>query len=336
MIKVAIIGASGYTGGELLRFLNNHSKVDVVAVTSRQFDGEPIYKVHPHLRDIDLKFQSLSPGDIDADLVFTATPHGASLKIVPELIENDLRVIDLSGDYRFDNLEVYEKWYGYGHDKVLNAVYGLPELYRENIKKANLVANPGCFPTCGLLGSIPLVSEKLVDTIIIDAKTGVSGAGVKPTDSTHYPVCSDNVGAYSVTTHRHMPEIQEKLSLLGNVKVSFTPHLVPVIRGILSTIHSFLVEDVTSEYVKEVYDTFYDGEPFVRILDTGEIPRLSAVRGSNYCHIGCFDIDENGRIVIVSSIDNLVKGASGQAVHNMNIMYGFNELESLNILGLHP
>ncbi len=336
MIRVGVIGASGYTGGELLRFLNNHSKVEVVAATSRKFDGIPIYKVHPHLRDMDLKFQNLSPGELDADLVFTATPHGASLEIVPELIENDLKVVDLSGDYRFNDMEVYKKWYGYEHKKVLKAIYGLPELYREDIKEANLVANPGCFPTGGLLATYPLISEKLVDTIIIDSKTGVSGAGVKPTEATHYPNCGDNVGAYAVTTHRHMPEIQEKLSQVGEVKVSFTPHLVPVIRGILSTVHTFLLEDVTSSYVKEVYDEFYEGEPFVRVLDVGEIPRLSAVRGSNYCHIGCFDIDENGRMVVVSSIDNLVKGASGQAVHNMNIMFGFREVESLDMMGMHP
>ena len=336
MISVGIVGASGYTGGELLRFLSTHPQVEVVAATSRQFDGNPIHKVHPNLRDIDLKFENLSPEDIDADIVFTATPHGASIKIVPKLIENDVKVIDLSGDYRFNNLEVYEKWYGYKHEKIIKATYGLPELYRDEIKKANLIANPGCFPTGGILASYPLVSEKLVDTIIIDSKTGISGAGVKPTEATHYPNCSDNVGAYSVTTHRHMPEIQEKLSEVSDVKVSFTPHLVPVIRGILSTVHTFLLEDVTSSYIKEVYDEFYKGEPFIKVLDAGEIPRLNAVRGSNYCHIGSFDIDENGRIVVVSSIDNLVKGASGQAVHNMNIMFGFRESESIDMMGLHP
>ena len=210
MIRVGIVGASGYTGGELLRFLSTHPQVEMVAATSRRFDGNPIHKVHPNLRDIDLKFENLSLEDIDADLVFTATPHGASLKIVPKLIENNVKVIDLSGDYRFNDLEVYEKWYGYKHEKMLKATYGLPELYRDEIKEANLIANPGCFPTGGILASYPLVSEKLVDTIIIDSKTGISGAGVKPTEATHYPNCSDNVGAYSVTTHRHMPEIQEK------------------------------------------------------------------------------------------------------------------------------
>ncbi len=336
MVKVGIIGASGYTGGELLKFLYKHSQVEVVAATSRQFDGLDVHKVHPHLRDLDLKFQNLSPGEIEADLVFTATPHGASMKIIPQLIENDIKVVDLSGDYRFDDLNLYQKWYGMEHTHPLKAVYGLPEINREDIKGADLVANPGCFPTGGILASLPLVAEKLVEIVIIDSKTGVSGAGVKPTEATHYPNCGDNVNPYAVTTHRHMPEIQEKLSQFGDVKVSFTPHLVPVIRGIMTTVHTFPKDDVTPAYAKEVYDDFYEGEPFVRVLDVSEIPRLSSVRGSNYCHIGCFDMDENGRMVVVSSIDNLVKGASGQAVHNMNIMFGFPETESLDELGLHP
>ncbi len=336
MIKVGIIGASGYTGGELLRLLKNHSNAEVVAATSRKFDGIPIHKVHPHLRDIDLKFENLKPSEIDADLVFTATPHGASMKIVPELIEEGLKVVDLSGDYRFEDTHVYEKWYGFKHTNPLDAVYGLPEINRAEIKKADLIANPGCFPTGAILACLPIVAEKLVDTIIVDSKSGVSGAGVKPTEASHYPNCSDNVAPYAVTSHRHMPEIQEKLGKFGDVRVSFTPHLVPVTRGILTTAHSFLKEDVSSDYVKEIYDNFYDGEPFVRVLDTSEIPRLSSVRGSNYCHIGCFDIDENGRIVVVSAIDNLVKGASGQAIQNMNLMFGFPETESIDSMGMHP
>ena len=336
MIKVGIVGASGYTGGELLRFLKNHSNAEVVAATSRKFDGIPIHKVHPHLRDIDLKFENLKPSEIDADLVFTATPHGASMKIVPELIEEGVKVVDLSGDYRFEDTDVYEKWYGFKHTNPLDAVYGLPEINRAEIKKADLIANPGCFPTGAILACLPIVAEKLVDTIIVDSKSGVSGAGVKPTEASHYPNCSDNVAPYAVTSHRHMPEIQEKLRKFGDVKVSFTPHLVPVTRGILTTAHSFLKEDVSSDYVKEIYDKFYEGEPFVRVLDTSEIPRLSSVRGSNYCHIGCFDIDENGRIVLVSAIDNLVKGASGQAIQNMNLMFGFPETESIETVGLHP
>jgi N-acetyl-gamma-glutamyl-phosphate reductase len=336
MIDVAIVGASGYTGGELLRFLQNHSQVKVVAATSRQHAGTPIYKVHPHLRDSDLVFKDISVPDIEADLVFTATPHGASMKLVPEILENGSKVIDLSGDYRFDSTATYEKWYGFSHENPLDAVYGLPEIYREEIKKANLVANPGCFPTGAILASLPLSTEKLVDTVIVDSKTGISGAGIKPTEATHFPNCYDNVVPYNVTSHRHMPEIEQELLKAGSVKVCFTPHLVPVIRGILTTVHTFLKEDLSPDDLEQMYSSFYDGEPFVRVLDDGEIPRLSAVRGSNYCHVGCFQVDQHGRAIIVSAIDNLVKGASGQAVQNMNLMYGFEETESLETYGLHP
>jgi len=336
MIKVVIIGASGYTGGELLRFLKNHPETEIVAATSRQFNGEPIYKVHPHLRDMEIKFENLKPEEIDADLVFTATPHGASMKIVPELVDNDMKVVDLSGDYRFENIDTYEKWYGYQHTSPLKAVYGLPEINRELIKKADLVANPGCYPTGAILACLPIVKENIASSIVVDSKSGVSGAGVKPSEATHYPNCSDSVSPYAVTTHRHGPEIQEKLSNFGKTKVSFTPHLVPVIRGIMTTVHSFIIEDVSSEYVMDIYKEFYEGEPFVKVLENGEVPRLSSVRGSNNCHIGCFDIDDNGRLVVASSIDNLVKGASGQAVHNMNLMYGFKETESIDLVGLHP
>jgi N-acetyl-gamma-glutamyl-phosphate reductase len=336
LIEIGIIGANGYTGGELLRLLNGHPHAEVTVATSRKLAGEPIYKVHPNLRNLDLKFESVKPEDMESDLVFTATPHGASMNIVPPLVEKGIKVIDLSGDYRFDDINVYEKWYGLKHEKPLEAVYGLPEIYREEIKKANLVANPGCFPTGAILACLPLVAENLVDRVIVDAKTGVSGAGIKPTETTMYTNVADNVIPYNVTSHRHGPEIQEKLSKFGDVGVSFTPHLVPVIRGILSTIHTFPVEDVTSSYIKELYDNYYKGEPFVKVLDVGEVPRLSSVRGSNFCHIGIFQQDDNGRLVIGSSIDNMVKGASGQAIHNMNIMYGFNETESLEYLGLHP
>lgn len=336
MIDVAIIGASGYTGGELLRFLLKHPEVNIKAATSRQYDGVNISKVHPHLRGENFKFKDVALEDIDADLVFTATPHGASMNIVPDLINRDIRVIDLSGDYRFDDIDIYEKWYGLKHSAPIEAVYGLPEVYRDKIKGSNLIANPGCFPTGAILATLPLVKEKLVENVVVDSKTGVSGAGVNPTDVTHFPNCSDNVIPYAVTTHRHMPEIQQEVSKWGDVKISFTPHLVPVIRGIITTVHTFLNQDISSNEIKELYERFYDEEPFLRILDLDEMPRLSAVRGSNYCDIGCFQIDSNGRIVVVSAIDNLVKGASGQAVHNMNLMFGFDEKESLDIIGLHP
>ncbi|MEJ8542828.1 N-acetyl-gamma-glutamyl-phosphate reductase [Methanothermobacter wolfeii] len=334
MISVGIIGASGYTGGELLRLLENHRDVEVVHATSRQYSGVPVSRVHPHLQDTDLKFQDMDPGRMDADVIFTATPHGASMKIVPEIIERGIMVVDLSGDYRFEDTGVYEEWYGMKHEHPLDAVYGLPEIHREKIRKAQLVANPGCFPTGAILACLPLVYEKIADTFIIDSKTGVSGAGVKPTSLTHYPECSDNVIPYNVTSHRHTPEIRQELSRINPVRLSFTPHLVPVTRGILTSAHTFLREDLESDELMEIFTGFYDGEPFVRVVDG--IPRLSAVRGSNFCHIGCFEVDENQRAVIVSAIDNLVKGASGQAVQNMNIMCGLNEVEGLDFPGMHP
>lgn len=336
MLKVAIIGASGYTGGELLRFLDVHSEVEVVAATSRQYADTPVRKVHPHLHDLDLKFSNKSPSDLDVDLAFTATPHGASMNIVPELAEKGVKVVDLSGDYRFDDIDIYEKWYGLKHTNPLEAVYGLPEMYRDKIKGADLVANPGCYVTGAILAGIPLVKERLVETIIADSKSGVSGAGINPTPATHYPNIGDNVVPYAVTNHRHMPEIQEKLAKYGDVRVSFTPHLVPVIRGIITTLHCFPLKDITPNDVLETYKEQYKDEPFVRVLDVGEIPRTSSVRGSNFCHIGCFEMDENGRLVVISAIDNLVKGASGVAIHNMNLMCGFPETMTLEGVGLHP
>lgn len=336
MTKITIVGASGYTGGELVRLLEKHSQIDEIEITSRKNAGEKIYKTHPHLRDSELIFKDIKPEDIDADIVFTATPHGASMNIVPKILETGAKVIDLSGDYRFNDINTYEKWYNMQHTNPLDAVFGLPEIHRDEIKKADLVANPGCFPTGAILSSLPLSKNKLVDNVIIDSKTGVSGAGISPTQSTHYPNLSENVVPYAITSHRHMPEIEQELQLFSNVKVSFTPHLVPVIRGILTTSHSFPKGELTSEDVLELYQKQYKGEPFVRVLDDGEIPRLSAVRGSNFAHVGCFEMDHNGRLVVISAIDNLVKGASGQAIQNMNIMMGFNETESINNYGLHP
>lgn len=334
MAEVAIVGASGYTGGELLRFLIKHPNIEIVAATSRKHDGVPIHKIHPHLQNTGLKFKNIDPEDIDADLVFTATPHGASMKIVPKILERGIRVIDLSGDYRFDNVEVYEKWYGIKHEHPLDAVYGLPELYRDEIKKADLVANPGCFPTGAILACLPLVHKNLTKMIVIDSKTGVSGAGINPSHMTHFPECSDNIIPYQITTHRHTPEIEQELKKISDVQVSFTPHLIPIIRGILTTVHAFLEENIDVEKIEKIYKKYYSNEPFVIVID--ETPEPSAVRGSNYCHIGGFGIDKNNRLVVISVIDNLVKGASGQAIQNMNLMLGFDETEGLDNLGLHP
>ena len=342
MITVSIIGGTGYTGSELLRILSNHPEVEIKYITSRKMDGVKITKLHPNLKCIknldNMTFKNIPPEDIDSDFVFCATPHGASMKIVPELYEKGIKIIDLSGDYRFEDLNTYEEWYNLEHTGKLDAVYGLPELHREDIKKAKLVANPGCFPTGSILALAPLVKEDLIeDRIIVDSKTGVSGAGVNPSETTHFPNVNENINPYKMTTHRHSPEIEKELEKLTNknIKLSFTPHLAPITRGILTTAHSFLKEDVDREHIIDVYEKFYKNEPFVRIFDEGA-PTLTGVRGSNFCDIGGFEVDRHGRLVVVSAIDNLVKGASGQAVHNMNLMAGFDETESLLYGGLKP
>ena len=336
MNSVAIIGASGYTGGELLRMLLNHDKVEITEITSRQYDGVPVHKIHPHIRDSGLEFKNKEVSELDADIVFTATPHGASMKIVPDILETGAKVVDLSGDYRYRDRSVYEKWYGMKHTDDLKAVFGLPEIYRDEIKKANLVANPGCFPTGAILSSYPLVKNNLVDRIVIDSKSGVSGAGVKLTEATHYPNIADNINPYKISSHRHMSEIQQELHGFDDVKVSFTPHLVPVNRGIQTTSHSFLINDITTEELRKIYEKEYKGEYFIKLMDEGEIPHLSSVRGSNFVHIGGFEIDETGRVIMLSAIDNLVKGASGQAIQNMNILLGIDESNGLKHFGLHP
>lgn len=339
MKSIAIVGASGYTGGELLRMLSVHPDVEVTEITSRKLDGEPVHKTHPHIRDTGLVFKNKQPSEIDADLVFTATPHGASMKIVPDLLETGAKVVDLSGDYRYRDTAVYEKWYGMEHTSDAEAVFGLPELYRDEIKKANLVANPGCFPTGAILSSFPLVDNDLVERIVIDSKTGVSGAGVNPSGVTHYPNIADNVNPYKISAHRHTSEIQQELHGFDDVKVSFTPHLVPVNRGIQTTSHSFLKEehlDITPDEIRKLYKKQYGKEYFIKLMDEGEIPHLSSVRGSNFVHIGGFEIDDTGRLVMLSCIDNLVKGASGQAIQNMNILLGLKETSGIEHLGLHP
>ncbi|MEA4957962.1 N-acetyl-gamma-glutamyl-phosphate reductase [bioreactor metagenome] len=347
MIEVTIVGGSGYTGGELIRLLQKHPKIEIKDITSRKYDKTPVNKVHPHIQGSDLVFKDIIAEKIDSDVIFTATPHGASMNIVPDLLETGAKVIDLSGDYRFRDISVYEKWYGIEHSGKIDAVYGLPEIYREDIKKAKIVANPGCFPTGAILANLPLSKNKLVKNIIIDSKTGVSGGGITPNQVFHYPNCADNVIPYKIISHRHSPEIQQELGEYSNVKVSFTPHLVPVIRGIITTSHSFLKdlsnniintkEDIENirEDIITLYKNQYKNEKFVKILDD-DIPNLSSVRGSNFVHIGGFEIDENGRLVVISAIDNLVKGASGQAIQNMNLMCGFDEEIGIDSYGMRP
>jgi N-acetyl-gamma-glutamyl-phosphate reductase len=343
-MKVGIIGASGYTGGELLRILAGHSECEVVCATSRKYDGKSVSSVNPNLEGIlDMKFEDLQASDVGkkSDFVFTATPHGTSMNVVPELLGAGARVVDLSGDFRFKDVSVYEKYYNKEHTaKEMCAVYGLPELHKNEIKKASLVANPGCYPTSAILGLAPLVKDGIVelDRIVVDSKSGISGSGASPKPQNLYTMAADSVSPYKVTSHQHMPEIEQELNMLQKgVKVSFVPHIVPVIRGLLSTIHVFLKKDVSSAKIRAAYVSLYKDAPFVRVLGASDIPRMSAVRGSNYCDIGGFEVDEErNRAVIVSAIDNLTKGASGQAVQNMNIMMGFEETTGLNLAGLHP
>ena len=346
MLKVAIVGASGYTGVELLRILHSHPEVAVTCVTSEQSAGRPVSDVFPTLRGrMDLELENLEPVGIAerVDVVFTALPHKAAMEVVPTFLKMGKNVVDLSADYRLRDAEVYARWY----EKHLNpeflqeAVYGIPELRRVQIGEASLVANPGCYPTSVILGVAPLLKGKVIDpkSIIVDAKSGVSGAGRGAKVDGLYCEVNEGFRAYGVGgTHRHIPEIEQELSLLAGapLAISFTPHLVPMDRGILSTMYSNPLGKVTAADLITLYEAFYDGEPFVRILPEGTFPSTAHVRGSNFCDIGIAVDDRTGRGIVVSAIDNLVKGASGQAVQNMNLMCGLPETLGLDFLPMFP
>lgn len=343
-MKVGLIGV-GYGGVELLRLLLGHEECKISCITSVPSDeGKNIAEFHPGLRGaLNMKIEATDVGKVasKSDLVFTATPHGVSMNLVPELLEKGVKVIDFSGDFRFKDIAVYEKYYGIKHlHPEIKAVYGIPELHRKEIKGKKLVANPGCYPTSAILGLAPIVKKGIVepDRIVVDSKSGVSGAGAGLRPSAHFCMADESVTPYKVVNHQHLPEIEQQLKLLDSkVKISFVPHLVPVIRGISTTMHCFLRKNAAPEDIREAYLNFYRGERFVRILDVGEIPRMSAVRGTNYIDIGGFEVDEErSRVVIVSAIDNLGKGAAGQAVQNMNIISGFDEAAGLKQIGLHP
>ena len=345
MIKAGIVGATGYAGAELVRLLAGHPYTSIEWLVSKSYVGQSFSSIYGNMFNIismDCTGDDLYTLADSVDVIFTATPQGyLSQSLTPDILSKT-KVIDLSADYRLSDVSVYEKWYGIEHGSpalIKNAVYGLCELYRDDIRNTRLVANPGCFPTGAILSSYPLVKNGLVDRIIIDSKTGVSGAGVNPSATTHYPNIADNVNPYKISSHRHMSEIQQELHGFDEVKVSFTPHLVPVIRGIQTTSHSFLNDenlDITPEELRELYEKEYGEEYFIKLMDEGEIPHLSSVRGSNFVHIGVFEIDETGRLVMLSCIDNLVKGASGQAIQNMNLIMGIDETSGLTHFGLHP
>jgi len=328
-MDVAIVGASGYAGGELIRLLQSHSSARVTVATSRALEGRPVADQHPHLRGYtDLAFTNPKVEDIDADFAFLAVPHTAAMNFAGALVERGIRTVDLSADYRLPK-DVYEKVYGVAHTAYFEAPYGIPELHRDEVKGAQFVSNPGCFPTGATLAAAPLA--KYAKYVIYDSKTGVSGAGDNPSATTHYPNVADGVNAYKWTSHRHLAEMKQELSCLGSkAHCFFTPHLVPVNRGILTTAHIILDEPMAQDEVEALYRKFYAGEHFVRL----QKPALPAVRGSNFCDIGMES--EGERVVVVSAIDNLVKGAAGQAIQNMNIMCGYAEDDGLKAPACMP
>lgn len=349
-IKVGIIGAAGYVGGELLRLLLNHPMVEVKAATSRVYAGKYVFKLHPNLRGrTDLKFIPPNVEVIasECEVVFTATPHGTAMEYMPSLLEHNIKVIDMSADHRLKDPEAYLRWYGWTHkhpELLDRAVYGLPELHRDRIKSADLVACPGCIATAAILGLAPLVKEKVIDEehIVVDSKIGSSGAGVKPTPASHHPERAGGVRPYKVAGHRHIAEVEQELTSLAEsrIKVAFTPHAVGMVRGILSTIHTFMVEPLDTPKVWRIYRSFYKDEPFIRLVKDREgvhqLPNPMVITGSNYCDIG-FELDTYAsRLIVFSALDNLVKGAAGQGVQCMNIMYGLDETEGLKEFGLHP
>jgi N-acetyl-gamma-glutamyl-phosphate reductase len=344
-VRVAVVGSTGYTGYELVVLLHSHPLAELVMLTSQSYVGQPISAVFPALRGVcSLVCEALDVESLveRADVIFVALPHKQSMEVVPDLIRAGKMVVDLSADFRFRNVAVYEEWYQPHTAKGLvdEAVYGLPELYRDKIGNARLVGNPGCYPTGVILAAAPLVSHGLVafDSLIADCKSGVSGAGRAPTLTTHYCEVNEGFRAYSVGEHRHTPEIEQELSALAGraMRIVFTPHLVPMSRGILTTLYGNLVRETTNEEIRALYEQMYGGAPFVRILDKGQLPSTIHVRGTNYCDIGWRIEPRTGRIIVISAIDNLVRGASGQAVANMNLMCGFAEEAGLSLRAWQP
>ncbi len=345
MLKVAVVGASGYTGVELLRILSGHPEVAVTCVTSERSAGKTVGEIFPSVRDRYTQvLEKLEPMQVceKADFIFTALPHQAAMLVVPSFLEMGKKVVDLSADYRFHDPALYEAWYQthMNPDLLAKAVYGLPELHRKAIAESDLVGNPGCYPTSIILGLAPLLKKGLLDisTIIADSKSAVSGAGRGAKVDTLFCEVNEGFKAYGIASHRHTPEIEQELSLLAGeqVTISFTPHLVPMDRGILSTLYASLTKETSVDELLSLYQKFYRNEGFVRVLPEGIYPSTLYVRGSNFCDIGLTIDKRTGRVIVVSAIDNLVKGASGQAVQNMNIMNGFPENLGLDALPLFP
>ena len=346
MIKAGIIGATGYAGGELVRILSGHPDVEIVWYGSRSYIDQKYADVYRNMfRIVDAACMDDNMEELaeEADVIFTATPQGFCASVISEEILSKTKIVDLSADVRIKDVKTYEKWYGIEHKSpqfIEEAVYGLCEVNREDVKSARLVANPGCYTTCSILTAYPLSKEGLIDmnTLIVDAKSGTSGAGRGAKVPNLFCEVNENMKAYGVTTHRHTPEIEEQLSYASGepVMINFTPHLVPMNRGILATEYASLKEKVTAEEVMAIYQKYYGNEYFIRLLGAGACPETKWVEGSNFVDIG-FQIDERtNRIVMMGAIDNLVKGAAGQAVQNMNLMFGLPEQEGLKLIPLFP
>ncbi len=344
-MKVSVIGATGYAGAELLRILYQHPQAEVVHVTSESHTGERISALYPHLRGLyDLELESMK--DIsrigeDSDFVFIGLPHGHAMEVGKALEKFPVRIIDLGADYRFSNTAVYEEWYHVPHTHPeAERVYGLAELYREEIRRAKIIGNAGCFTTASILALAPLAKHRLIEmnTIIVDAKSGVSGAGRSPKQGNHFPELYDSFKAYNVAHHRHTPEIEQALEELSGetVVLNFTPHLVPMSRGILATCYGTLKQEITAEMVDAAFQKMYGNEYFIRLLGRNGYPATKDVRGSNFCDIAWHIDERTRRVIVLSAIDNLVKGAAGQAVQNFNIACGFEEKMGLDVVPMYP
>ena len=346
MIKVGVIGAAGYGGGELCRLICQHPEAELVMATGHSNAGKHILEVWPHLRGFaDLMVEEL---DIDkmaqaADVVFLALPHGHAVDTATALCQKGVKVIDLGADFRFNDVNIYEEWYKVHHNNpelAAKAVYGLPEIWREKVKNAEIIGNPGCFPTSVALGLYPLAKNGMIDmqSIIIDSKSGVSGAGRTPGSTTVYSECNESINAYKVACHRHTPEMEQSLSGISGEKalLNFTPHLTPMTRGILSTMYATLTEKGKSTDLKKLYEETYADEYFVRVLPDEVWPHTKWVAGSNFCDVNLKADLRTGRVIVCSCIDNVVKGAAGQAVQNMNIIFGLPENTGLRQVPMFP
>ncbi len=332
-MKVSVMGATGYTGAELVKILLRHPGIELESITSQSFAGKKISEVYPYL-DTDLILEEIDLNRISSEsvLVFVALPHSVSMEVVGKLCSRGKKVIDLSADFRLTDPGIYEKWYKTNHTRkelLKEVIYGLPEIYREKIRTSSLVANPGCYPTSVILALAPLFQNEIIEEkgIIIDAKSGVSGAGRKLTLDTHYPEINESLYPYAVQSHRHIPEMEQELSRMAGrkINITFVPHLVPLNRGIISTCYATLRSSFKKEDIFTFYEDFYEDAPFVQILSPGEFPHIKNVIYSNQCRIGIAINNDIRRIIVISSLDNLMKGASGQAVENMNLMLGLDE-----------